>query len=116
LRIFVEVLAPEAIGKFFDFQILAAVQEELMSNFAHRWKSILFVGTLGAALVAGGVPRTQAADSDCRERVHRAEQRLQQAIDRHGEHSNQAEKRRHELEEARRNCHDDHDDHDRDRH
>ena len=84
-----------------------------MSNLANRWKNILLVPALGAVLLVGGVPRTQAADNDCRERIHRAEENLRKAVDRHGEHSSQAEKRRRELEEAKRSCHDDHDDHDR---
>jgi hypothetical protein len=82
-----------------------------MSGLANRWKSILLVAALGAVLLAGGVPRTQAADTECHERIRRAEEKLQKAVDRHGEHSNQAEKCRRELEEAKNSCHDDHDRH-----
>ena len=85
-----------------------------MSHKVNRWKSILFVPALGVLLLTGGVARTQAGDNDrqCEQRIHRAEEKLRKEIDRHGEQSPQAEKRRHELEEARRSCGGDHD-HDR---
>ena len=84
-----------------------------MSHKVNRWKSILFVPALGVLLLAGGVVRTQASDKDrhCQQRIHKAEEKLQKEIDRHGEHSRQAEKRRHELEEAKRSCGDDRDRH-----
>jgi len=77
-----------------------------MSNKVNRWKNILFVPALGVLLLAGGVARTQASDNDrhCEQRIHRAEEKLRREIDRHGEHSRQAERRRHELEEAQRSC------------
>ena len=85
-----------------------------MSNEVSRWKRVLFVPALGVMLLAGGVARTQASDNDrhCEQRIHKAEENLRKAVDRHGEQSPQAEKRRHELEEARRSCGGDHD-HDR---
>jgi len=57
-------------------------------------------------LLAGGAARTQASDNDrqCDQRIHKAEENLRKAIDRHGEHSTQGEKRRHDLEEAKRSC------------
>jgi len=77
-----------------------------MSRKVNRWKSILFVPALGVLLLAGGVGHTQASDNDrqCNQRIHKAEENLRKAVDRHGEQSRQAEKRRHELEEARRSC------------
>ena len=54
------------------------------------------------------------ADERCEERVHKAERNLEREVQKHGEHSRQAEKRRHELDEAREKCGHDHDrDHDR---
>ena len=84
-----------------------------MSRKVNRWKSILCVPALGVLLLAGGVARTQASDNDrqCQQRIHRAEEKLRKEIDRHGEHSRQAEKRRHELEEAQRSCGGDRDRH-----
>ena len=84
-----------------------------MWHKVNRWKNILFVAALGVLLLAGGVARTQASDNDrqCQQRIHRAEEKLRKEIDRHGEHSRQAEKRRHELEEAQRSCGGDRDRH-----
>lgn len=53
-------------------------------------------------------------DDRCRRDVHKAEERLEKAIHKHGEHSRQAEDRRHQLEETRERCHMRGDDHDRD--
>ena len=77
-----------------------------MSHKVNRWKNILFAAGLGVLLLAGGVARMQASDQDrqCQQRIHRAEEKLRKEVDRHGEHSRQAEKRRHELEEAQRSC------------
>ncbi len=84
-----------------------------MSHEVSRWKCILFVSALAVMLLAGGVASTQASGNDrhCEQRIHKAEENLRKAVDRHGEHSGQAEKRRHELEEAKRSCGDDHDRH-----
>ena len=91
-----------------------------MSSRVDRWKKILFVPALGVLLLAGGAALTQASDNvrHCDQRIHKAEENLRKAVDRHGEQSREAEKRRHELEEAKRSCGGDRDrdhDHDRDR-
>jgi len=77
-----------------------------MSRKMNRWKNILFVPALGVLLLAGGAAFAQASDNDrqCNQRIRKAEENLQNAVDRHGEQSRQAEKRRHELEEAQRSC------------
>jgi len=84
-----------------------------MSHRLASCRIFLFTIVLGMSLLIIGVTRTQAADhaSDCRRRIHNAEQNLKKAVDRHGEHSTQAEKRRHELEEARRGCEEEHPEH-----
>lgn len=79
----------------------------------------IFVKTklLVAALIVFGFAAgsvTARADDRCEKRVHKAEQDLEKAVHKHGEHSRQAEQKRHELEEARERCH--HGDHDHDRH
>lgn len=79
------------------------VREEVMSHKINRWKNILLVPALGAMLLAGGAAGTWSCN-DCDQRIHRAEENLRKAVERHGEHSRQAEERRHELEEARRRC------------
>lgn len=78
------------------------------------------VGLIGTTLPA-------RADDDrrvrCEKRIHDAEARLQDAVQRHGDDSKAARKRRAQLEEERRNCpdyrgehHDDMEHHDHDQH
>jgi len=65
-----------------------------------------------------GSSRPARADEKCERRVHQAEDKLRDAIQRHGEDSKEARKRREQLEEAKRNCTDYHDadHHDMDHH
>ena len=57
---------------------------------------------LSASLIAGAaIPAHADQDDWCRHDVHRAEQNLDKAIQRHGEHNRQAEQRRQQLEEVR---------------
>lgn len=79
-------------------------------------KGLLF-GALAVSLL-GGLAIPARADRDdhherCERDVRKAERNLDNAIHKHGEHSRQAEKRRHELEEARERCHMGDHDHDR---
>ena len=69
-------------------------------------KTTLLAAAFGVYLLVGGVAPTLARDRDdkCRERIHKAEMKLRREIERHGEHSRQAEKRRYELERARESC------------
>ena len=66
---------------------------------------IPLVASLGVWLLFMPMP---SCEHDCASRIHRAERNLQREIDHHGEHSRQAEQKRRELEEARRNCRDRH--------
>ncbi len=67
---------------------------------------LTMVGLVGSSLPA------RADDHRCERDIHRAEENLRVAIEKHGEHSRQAEKRRHELEDVRHRCHwEDHDHH-----
>jgi hypothetical protein len=72
---------------------------------------LTIVGLVGSTLPV-------RADDDrherCERRIHQAEDKLRDAIQRHGEGSKQAHKRREQLEQVRRNCPDRHDDHDHD--
>jgi hypothetical protein len=89
-----------------------------------RMIRILCVAVLTiAGLVASSIP--VRADNDrrerCERRIHEAEEKLRDAIQRHGEDSRQAHKRREQLEQVRRDCPDiehhdmdHHDDHDHD--
>jgi hypothetical protein len=78
-------------------------------------KTGLLAIILAAFFLFGSAVPGRALDRDdkCERRIHRAEENLERAIRRHGEHSRQAEQRRHQLEEVRERCHRDHDrDHD----
>ena len=59
---------------------------------------------LSGFLLIGSVAPAQAYDR-CSARIHKAERNLQRAIQRHGLHSVQAERRRDELERVRARCH-----------
>ncbi len=69
-------------------------------------KASLLAAVLSAFLLFCGATPAQAHDGDgnCARRIHRAEEKLEREIYRHGPYSRQAEKRRHELEEARERC------------
>jgi hypothetical protein len=76
---------------------------------------ILCVALLAlAGLVGASLPAR--ADEKCEKRVHQAEDKLRDAIQRHGEDSKEARKRRAELEDAKRHCPDYHEHHDMDHH
>lgn len=74
--------------------------------------AIVLIMFLASTVPARALVRDRDDDRKCEQRIHKAEDKLQNAIRKHGEHSRQAEQRRHELEEARERCH--HGDHDRD--
>ena len=59
--------------------------------------------TLCGLLVLGSVGAS--AQNRCEKRIRNAELSLRQAVQRHGEHSRQAEKKRHHLEQVRASCH-----------
>jgi hypothetical protein len=63
---------------------------------------------LGASLLGGAVTSEAQTPAQrhyrCERRIRRAEADLQRAIQRHGEHSRQAERRRRELAEVRAQC------------
>ena len=81
---------------------------------------LTIVGLVGSSLTVRADDRREA----CERRIHQAEDKLRDAIQRHGEDSKQARKRREQLENVRRSCpdtdhHDDRDhghDHDHDQH
>ena len=90
-------------------------------NIKNLCIALLFI----AGLVASSVPAHADRNDKCERRIHQAEEKLRDAVQRHGENSKQAHKRHEELERAERECgrgHDhDHDhehdhDHDHDQH
>jgi hypothetical protein len=78
-------------------------------NLPHRWKyklgkTILSVATIAAFAAFGAAPTLRANDSECQERINKADHRLHEAIEHHGYRSSQAEHARHELNDAREHC------------
>src|SRR5260370_21760188 len=67
-------------------------------------KTGLAVAALAGFLMFTGVPRLRADRDDCQRRVARADHSLHEAIEHHGYRSEQAERWRHELHEARERC------------
>lgn len=74
-----------------------------MSHRLKVYKAIPFVAAFGLCLLVTPT-RSCDHDQDCPRRIERAEERLRHEIERHGEHSRQAEEKRRELEEVRRDC------------
>lgn len=64
----------------------------------------LAAGALAACLSLTGVSRLRADDDDCQRRVARADHRLHEAAEHHGYRSEQAERARYQLEQARESC------------
>lgn len=59
---------------------------------------------LAGFLLVGSVAPASAY-TNCEQRIHKAERNLDRAIARHGVHSEQAERRRDQLERVRARCH-----------
>jgi hypothetical protein len=82
-------------------------------------KTGVLAALLSGFLLLGSAVPMHAFDKDdrkCERQIHNAEEALEKAVRRHGEHSRQAEQKRHQLEETRERCkHHDHD-HDHDHH
>ncbi|PYT71695.1 MAG: hypothetical protein DMG39_12230 [Acidobacteria bacterium] len=97
-------------------------------------RSVLAGAALLGLLAFAATPRASADDYDrCQRRVAKADHKLHEAIEHHGQYSRQANHARHELREARERCWNEHhrwwdedghrwrndrdwDDHDHDRH
>jgi hypothetical protein len=78
-------------------------------NIAHKLSttaaSLLSGTVLTAALFFAAVPSLQAEDyGRCQRRIAHADHELHLAIERHGRHSPQAERKRVDLHEAREHC------------
>jgi hypothetical protein len=64
---------------------------------------LTIVGLVGTSLPARADDRDERR-SRCERRIHAAQDKLNDAIHRHGENSKQAHKRHEQLEQERRNC------------
>ena len=68
-------------------------------------KNTVVAAMLGGALLIGGaLPSLADSRHDCEKRIRKAEDNLQREMQRHGERSREAERRRHDLERERQNC------------
>ena len=72
-----------------------------------KGKSGVLAAFLAALFLVGSAVPVRAVDRDdhCERRVRQAEENLERAIRKHGEHSRQAEQRRRELHDVRERCH-----------
>lgn len=78
--------------------------------------ALTVIGLVGSTLPVRADDRDHERHEQCERRIHRAEQNLQDAINRHGEGSRQAHKRHEQLEEVRRECDRDRDHHEMEHH
>jgi septal ring factor EnvC (AmiA/AmiB activator) len=85
-------------------------------SFSMKLAKTILLATLGTSLLAGTAQTARADDDKCRREIHKAEEKLEKAIRKHGERSPQAERSRRELEEARERCHMHEHDRDHDHH
>ncbi len=75
------------------------------ANFTKLAKATVAVAALGGFLMLTGTPAARAnEESECRERIVRADHRLHEAAEKHGWDSPEARHRRVELKEARERC------------
>jgi hypothetical protein len=113
-------VATSSTSRGLNFQAAIVAREVLMLFNATLRKTGLLVAALAGFLLLSGAAPVQAHDrnDDCYRRIHRAEEKLEREIYRHGYYSRQARHQRHELQEERERCyrHRDRDDwRDRDR-
>ena len=69
-------------------------------------QALLSTAAVAALLMSAAAPQARADDDHdkCRHRVEKAEHRLDSAIRKYGERSEQAQQRRHDLNEEREHC------------
>jgi hypothetical protein len=88
---------------------------EVNMSLRKMFGKTILCAMLAISLLAGvATPARADRDDKCQRDIHRAEENLEKAVHKHGEHSRQAEDRRRQLEEVRERCraHDhDHDHH-----
>jgi len=68
-------------------------------------KSIFAASLAVMFFAAGSTPARADREDRCHRDFRHAQENLDKAVRKHGEHSRQAEKRRRELEEVRDRCH-----------
>jgi len=77
----------------------------ILRTYAKLVKTLLAAATLGVLLFVAAAPPAHADDrAQCQARIEKAEARLDEAIRKHGEHSDQANDRRRDLNNERERC------------
>jgi hypothetical protein len=77
----------------------------VQANLSKLAKATVAVAALGGFLMLAGTPAARASEeSECRERVVKADHRLHEAAAKHGWDSPEVAHRRIELKEAREHC------------
>jgi len=78
---------------------------EVTMSLRKMFGKTMLCAMLGASLLAGvATPARADRDDKCRNDIRKAEQNLEKAVRKYGEHSEQAEQRRRQLEEVRERC------------
>ena len=90
---------PDLLYNAFSFVVFREVDMSLKKMFVKTMLSAM----LGVSLLAG-VATPARGDDKCSRDIHKAEENLEKAVRKHGEHSRQAEQRRQELEAVRERC------------
>jgi hypothetical protein len=81
------------------------LREELNWNHRNFLRALAAFLTMGAFLFLAAAPRVRADDREhCRQRIEKAEARLNDAIAKHGERSREAVDRWHDLRAEREHC------------
>ena len=78
--------------------------ETKLSRIVGAGKATLAGAALAGFLLLTGAPRLRADGDYCQKRISKADHRLHEAIEHHGRNSEQAERARHQLHEAREDC------------
>lgn len=67
-------------------------------------RGLLAAAALAVSLMFTGIPLAHADQDDCQRRIAKADRKLDQAIERHGVRSRQADHERQELRQERERC------------
>ena len=78
---------------------------KIAKTFSSSIASVLSGTVLTASLLFTAVPRLHAEDyNHCQRRIAHADHELHEAVEKHGRHSPEADRKREQLHEARERC------------
>ena len=77
-----------------------------MRSITKTVRAVPAIAAMGAMFLFAGVPQLRADDDhrECRERIERAQHKLEREVAKHGEGSRQANRARHDLNAQREHC------------